>query len=153
MATSSVPAAIDWLVATASALPETEGVIVSDGFTPRRGDQFLLIGIEDEDTETEGVLGWAALRSRSPAETYDIPCLISCFAPASADAKTARDAAFTIFNALWSAVLADKTLGGALHGGTASVAGLRLMQTNDPEEAGSGRRASIYFTVRVEAWS
>lgn len=150
MATSSVPAAIDYLVSTFQALPEVAGWIIEDGFTNRRGNQFLLLGIADDDGETGGLHQWEAIGNNAQTESYDIPCMIYVFSGGTSS-KAVRDAAFVVFDAVCSAILADASFGGALKSGWGHVSAMRLAQTNAPEEAGGGRQVSLYFTVSCQS--
>lgn len=152
MATSSIPAAVDYLVATARALPGLTAEAVSDGFPVTGANPAFAVGIvpyDDGSTQNEVVHG--QLGAQMEREFYDIPCEIAAGGGGGEEAaKTARDAAFGVFNAFVTAIRQDRTLGGALHSGAALVTGVRMDQTATPEEAGRGRVCSIKFVVRCE---
>ncbi|MFG1776616.1 hypothetical protein ACGFIG_09325 [Micromonospora sp. NPDC049048] len=152
MATSSIPAAVDYLVTKARALPGLTRDAVSDGFPVTGADPAMAIGVipfDDGDTPNEVV--HAQLGAQMERETYEIPCEIAASAGGGEEAaKVARDKAFAIYNAFVTEVRRDRTLGGALHSGHALVTRMRMEQTATPEEAGKGRVCSIKFVVRCE---
>lgn len=153
MATSSIPAAIDWLVDEARAMPECAApVTVHDGFPTGTGPTAFAIGVrphEDGDTEDEVVEG--QLGAGMEWEQYEIPCIISAWIGGGEEStKPARDAAFTVFNAFVTRVRLDRTLGSALHSAYAIVTGIRVEQTFTPAQAGEGRTCSIAFNVRCK---
>lgn len=153
MAISSVPAAVDYLVAAARALPGMpETLQVSDGFPAGNGNPAFAIGVvpwDDGDTPNEVV--HAQLGAQMERETYEIPCEIAAGVGGGEEAaKTARDQAFAIFNAFVTQIRRDRTLGGALHSGAALVTRVRMDQTAEPGEAGTGRICSIKFVVRCD---
>lgn len=153
MATSSIPAAIDYLVAAARALPEFAApVTVHDGFPAGAGNPALAIGVvPHEDGDTPNDVVHAQLGALMEREFYDIPCEIAAWVGGGEEAtKTARDQAFTLFNAFTTKVRQDRTLGNALHSGAALVTGVRVDQTAEPTQAGEGRTCSIKFVVRCE---
>lgn len=150
MATSSIPAAIDYLVATITALPECAApIIVEDGWPTRSAPSGVGIGVIPSDGTTEDEVTHAQLGAQMEWEEYEIPCIVWAHIGGSS-AKTARDAAFVIFNAIVTKVRTNpdgRTLGGALHSGVAVVHSVRIVQTDDPEEAGDGRMCEIRFNV------
>lgn len=146
MATSAIPAAIDFLVTTSEGL-FADPVVVSDGWYPGRAKQLLMIGVTDQDPTTSLQATWAGLGASKQDEDFTIPCVIWCTG-GDADQKLVRDQAFVIYDALVTALLANKNLGGALNPpGIAQVSRGQLEQTQGAEQAGSGRAARIYFTV------
>jgi hypothetical protein len=153
VATSSIPAAIDYLVAQTRLLPECAApVTVHDGWPVGTGNSAVAIGVVphvDGSTPDEVVHG--QLGAQMEREYYDIPCVISTWVGGGEEAvKASRDQAFTIYNAIISKVRQDRTLGGALHSGWAIVTGMHMDQTVTPQEAGEGRTCSISFVVRCE---
>jgi hypothetical protein len=153
VATSSIPAAIDYLVTQVRALPECAApVTVHDGFPVDTGQTAVAIGVvphEEGDTENEVV--YAQLGANMEWEEYDVPCIITAWIGGSEEAtKQARDAAFTIFDAVVTKVRADRSLGGALHSAPALVTGIRVEQTFTPTQAGEGRTCAISFKVRCK---
>lgn len=153
MATSSIPAAIDYLVAQARLLPEcADPVTVHDGYPAGPGERYVAIGVvphEDGDTEDDVVHG--QLGAQMERETYVIPCeFVAWVGGAEEAAKTARDQAFAMFNAFVTRVRQDRTLGLALHSGAALVTGVRVEQTVMPQVAGLGRGCAIRCGVRCD---
>lgn len=150
MATSSIPAAIDYLVATIAALPECASpVIVEDGWPTRSAPKGVGVGVIPGDGTTDDEVTHAQLGAQMEWEAYEIPCIVWAHT-GSAVAKEARDAAFTIFNAIVSKIRENplgRTLGGALHSGAAMVHSVRVVQTDSPAEAGGGRMCEVRFSV------
>ncbi len=153
MATSSIPAAIDYLVSAARALPEFAApVTVHDGFPVGPGNPALAIGVvPNEDGDTPNEVVHAQLGALMEREFYDIPCEIAAWVGGGEEAaKAARDQAFVLFDAVTTKIRLDRTLGGALHSGAALATGVRMEQTAEPTQAGEGRTCSIRFVVRCE---
>ncbi|MFE7868845.1 hypothetical protein ACFUYE_00635 [Micromonospora humida] len=152
MVASSIPEAVDYLVAAARTLPGLAADAVSDGFPVGTANPAFAVGIipfDDGDTSNEVV--HAQLGAQMEREFYEVPCEIAAGGGGGEEAaKAARDAAFGIFNAFVTKIRQDRTLGGALHSGAALVTGIRMEQTATPEEAGQGRVCSIKFVVRCE---
>jgi len=157
VATSSIPAAIDYLYATVSALPEcAPPVVVCDGWPDQRADVGVVIGVTPEDPTTEDDVTHAQLGAQTQWEEYGIPCIIWARAVGGGrPMKTARDAAFTILDALDSHLRTPtgRTLGGALRSGTAIAANVRIQQTGSAEQAGEGRVCEIHFSVMCRSRS
>lgn len=150
---SSIPAAVDYLVAQVTALPECAlPVVVYDGWPLRDADVAVAIGVvpEGEDIDVEVV--HAQLGANLEYETPVVPCIVWARKVAGDPTKAtkqARDAAFAIYDAIVAKVRADRTLGGAVRSGAAIVTGLRMDQTSDAPEAGEGRTCELRFHV---AW-
>lgn len=153
MATSSIPAAIDYLVSTIRQLPEcAEPVIVEDGWPTRSAPKGVGIGVIPGDGTTDDEVAHAQLGAQMEWEVYEIPCIVWAHV-GSASAKDARDAAFVMFNAIVTKIRENptgRTLGGALHSGAAIVHNVRIVQTDTPAEAGEGRMCEIHFNVRCK---
>lgn len=147
MATSSIPAAIDYLVSTIRQLPEcAEPVIVEDGWPTRSAPKGVAIGVIPGDDTTDDEVAHAQLGAQMEWEQYEIPGIVWAHVGGS-DAKPARDQAFAIFNAIITKIRQDRTLGGALHSGAAVVHNVRIPQTGNATEAGDGRMCEIHFSV------
>lgn len=149
--TSSIPAAIDYLVTAITALPECAApCVVQDGWPTKRGNLGVAIGVVPGDGTTEDEVTEAQLGAQLEWEEYEIPCI--CWAYVGGDsAKAARDAAFVLFDAIVAAVRvnpAGRTLGGALNSGFAMVRAVRVSQTSNVQAAGEGRQCEISFSVR-----
>ncbi|MGA4726291.1 hypothetical protein ACPB67_02625 [Micromonospora taraxaci] len=150
MATSTIPAAVDFLFATAKTLPGlTSDVVVSDGWSDQRGATGIVVGITPEDPDTRGTKSHAELGARAQWEEYAIPCIIWAHRAGGEAMKQARDAAFALFNKFDTALRTPdgSTLGGVLRSGTALVSNPVMGQTGSAEEAGEGRTCQIYFEV------
>ena len=150
MATSAVPAAMDYLVATVTALPAAAApVVVSDGWSTQRGDTGIVLGIAPENPDTRVVKSWAELGARAQWEEFAIPNLIWARRVGADAMKQARDAAFALFDAIDTQLRTPTgaTLGGALKSSTALVTNPVVLPTSDAEEAGEGRICQIYFEV------
>lgn len=151
--TSSIPAAIDYLVATIGALPAFAApVTVEDGWPTKSSPSGCAIGVIPGDGTTDDEVTHAQLGADMEWEQYDIPCILWAHVGGS-NAKTARDAAFVLFDAFATAVRvnpAGRTLGGALHSGFASIHNVRVVQTDDAAAAGEGRRCEIRFSVNAK---
>lgn len=148
MATSAIPAAIDYLVATATALPECAAPVrVFDGWPDGRAETALTIGVTPEDGDTEDAVTHGNLGAQTQWEDFTVPCLIWAHRAGGGAMKAARDAAFAILNALDTHLRTHRDLGGALKSGTAIAANVVVRQTNDAEQAGEGRVCEISFDV------
>lgn len=153
MATSSIPAAIDYLVTAIRSLPEcAEPVIVEDGWPTRRAAKGVGVGVIPGDGVTDDEVAHAQLGAQMEFEQYTIPCLVWAHA-GGASAKTARDQAFVIFNAIATKIRENpvgRTLGGALNSGAAVIQNVRVEQTATAQEAGEGRVCEIRFNVQAK---
>jgi hypothetical protein len=150
MVESSIPAALEYLVAQVAALPQCRSpVTVSDG-PGARGNDGVVIGVTPDDEGTENDVVYAQLGAQMERETYVIPCEVWTKRSGANAQRDARRAAFVIYNAIVTKVRADRTLGGALHSGAALVTNVVLRQANSPVEVGEGRVCEIRFVVRCE---
>ncbi len=148
MATSAIPAAIDYLVATATALPECAAPVrVFDGWPDARADVALVIGVTPEDSATEDSVNHGNLGAQAQWEDFTVPCIIWCRRVGGGAMKQARDGAFVILNALDTHLRTHRDLGGALRSGTAIATNVVIRQTDTAEEAGDGRVCEIHFDV------
>lgn len=143
---SSVPAAVDWLVANIrSAVPA--GVVVSDGWPDQRSDDLITVGITPDGDET-GVSADYAQLSGLDEENVDVVSLVSVRRVGDDAQAAARAAAVGLLDTIRGVVKADRRLGGAVRPGLpARVSGWRLTQTDTAKEAGEGRTCRIVVTV------
>ena len=148
--TSAIPAAIDYLVATIAALPECAlPVVVEDGWPVRSAPTGVVIGVIPGDGTTDDEVTHAQLGADMEWEVFEIPAMVWAHVGGSS-AKTARDAAFAVFNAILTMIRvnpAGRTLGGALHSNFAFIHNVRVVQTDNAEDAGEGRMCEIRFSV------
>lgn len=147
---SSIPAAVDYLVAQVRSLPEAAApVAVSDGWPTQRGDGLVAIGITPEDDESGVTIAYAEL-SRQEYESVELPCIVAVRRTGTGAASAARVAAFGIYDAIRDLIEGDRRLGGAVRTGLpARIASYQMNQTSEPREAGDGRWCEIRFTI---AW-
>ncbi|MFG3702384.1 hypothetical protein ACGF5C_31555 [Micromonospora sp. NPDC047620] len=150
MATSAIPAAIDYLVETARALPEAaEPVRVFDGWPDARADTAMVIGVTPDDPSTEDGVTHGNLGAQTQWEDFTIPCIIWAHRAGGEAMGEARRAAFALLDALDTHLRTPtgRTLGGALKSGTAIATNVVIRQTGSAEEAGDGRACEISFDV------
>jgi hypothetical protein len=145
---SSIPAALDYLVAAVRDLPEAgPPVAVSDGWPVQRSDDEIVIGIDTDDGNSQVGADYAQL-SRMEEEEVAVPCVVAVRRGGSDAASAARTAAFGLLDAVRGLVASDRTLGGAVRQGLpARVAGWTMAQTSDAQQAGEGRVCQITFTL------
>jgi hypothetical protein len=155
MATSSIPAAIDYLVATVAALPAcADPVVVSDGWPTQRADVGVTIGITPDDDATNDEPFHAELGAQAQWELYTIPCIAWAYVGGTS-MKAARDAVFAVVDAIDTLLrtTTGRTLGGALHSGTAILTNVRIEQTGEAAEAGEGRACKVFFGIACKSRS
>lgn len=153
MATSVIPSVIDALLAAArTALPGTN-VFDGYGVTDDPGD-FLMIGVVDPDSGTDATAStsqqsWATVTGGARDEMGDVTCVALSW-NGNADAKAARDAAFSTCNALQ---LAIRPTGQA---GNLSVPGVLWLSYGETtqllqDQGENGAVAKVIFTVHFRA--
>lgn len=147
--TSQLPAAIDWLVAQATAIKaEVPTLVVSDGWPTEDANDMIVVGLSPAQTDTPGESEWAALGRRSVDKYWEIPLEVSAFRGGD-DQKLARDACFVLYDALLAKLAADYTLGGACHPRPAEISTPTYIPTTEATDAGTGRRAVVQFSIRI----
>lgn len=165
MANSSMPAVIDYLIATFKALPICNNpsvpVSVFDGFPgPNIPDNFIAVGGGSAPT-LAGPESWAAIGALSRDENYLVEIAIAAYVGGSSDTtgadhsnaqKAARDTAFSIYNAVDGALrgtLAKVTLSSKINI-AAEITDISVEQSdvNDPQVL-KGRRCTIVFYLHV----
>lgn len=147
--TSTVPAAIDGLVAAFGAIELTNGAVV-DG--PRVGSstlmEVLIVGWTGDDSP-EAVAGTSALASYTTSrqrEQYTVTCAASVLR-GSGQMSAARARAFELYGAAAGILAGDKTLGGVVM--SARPAEINLMQSQDTR----GAVATVVFAVDVDGFT
>lgn len=163
MATSALPAIIDYWVGWCRSAPQFAApVVVSDGWPVSGGDLGITIGITPRDEDTNGGNVHAELGAQSQWEEYDIPCLISSYVGGGEEAmKTARDRAFVLVDAIDTQLrtVAGRTCGGAVHSGSALIQAVTVRQVADFVDVGGelvpgqGRRCDIEFMIHFKSRS
>lgn len=146
---SSVPAALDWLVAQIGLLEEcAPPVVVQDGWPGARSDQLVVVGINPEEDDAESVGVYAELDSAREYESVEVPSIIAVRRAGATATSAARAAAFVIFDAVRDLIRQDRRLGGAITPGLpARVARWSISQTADVRQAGEGRVCEIRWTL------
>lgn len=146
MATSTIPATLDSLIAALRIRPGLANVVVHDG-TPisDEGTPYVAIGYaEGEMAESVSARQEpATLGNLRRSETYDIECQ-ACAWNGSTDMQSARDAAFAIFAEVEDALREDGTIGGNVIFADIGTYSVRQAQTT------SGALVVIDFTVAVK---
>jgi hypothetical protein len=156
MATSTIPAALDALLALCRAAPGLAGVVVFDG--PRITDNDLVnpdrlyIGASvDDDPAAEGDQDFAHLGARARDETYALACTAEAWS-GDTDMAARRTRAFAILAAVEQLLRPTDTNPRAytisetvLYAHIAG--GLRLVQ----RQTGNGAVASVTFHVTCRA--
>lgn len=115
MATSTIPAAIDGIIAGLKAYNALKGVTIIDG-QPLTDlpDDYVAIGFADDMSEAiSGNQEPAGLGAQRRQEMYTINCEVSAWT-GSTVMKTARDKAFSILASVENVVRHDGTLGKAV---------------------------------------
>lgn len=148
MTTSTIPAAIDGLLALCAAEATLAGVLIHDG-TPMSDEdaEYVAIGYSDVgDGNVESVSARqepATLGNLRRSETADINCQV-CAWSGDTDMKAVRDRAFELFGGVETAVRSDGTLGGAVIFADIGSYSIRQLQTT------TGALVLINFTVVIK---
>lgn len=151
MADPTFPAAIDFLVSgPASVLKAvTPTVVISDGIPVEKSDDEVAIGVTPGDSETRG---GQSLATFGPLidEEYEIPVGFSCWR-GGASQKAARDAVFALFNAWFTWLRSNNTLGGILTFPVELRNVVYIATTEQDADRGEGRRATVILSVRCHS--
>lgn len=144
--TSTIPGAIDWLVATLGNVSELANVEVRSAPVPAEEISTLAMlaihGTVENETE------WAAVGTRMVDETYTLAGTIDAIGPGKGDAaaKAARDAAFAVWGEVLQAVLDNPSMDNLL------LAAIPELTDFDQYVSLKGDRlATLKFGVRCEA--
>lgn len=144
MATSTIPAAIDGLIAVLSASSSLSGIKIFDGQptidTPK---DFVAVAFTDEGQAVSGRQEPAGLGNLRRSETYEITCMVSAW-NGSTVTKKVRDRAFALFAAVETAIRAGGTLNGSVTFADIAQIGVAQYQTEQ------GAVVDITFTVAVK---
>jgi len=146
MATSSIPAAIDGVLALLAASTALTGVQIIDGQpTIDVPLDFIAVGYAEEASDSiTGKQDPQTLGNLRRSEVYSISCEISSWTGATT-MKTVRDRAFLLMAGVESAIRADGTLNGSVifadFGGSIAVAQVQTVQ---------GAVVTIRFTIEVK---
>lgn len=156
---TSVAAATDYLLATIATAtgsitaPNGQPVLVVDGYPLTRAQCSVVVGLDaPPDLASTGPAGTRAwVGTGQPGRTqedYTIPVYIDVW-QGGTNMQAVRNLAVSIFDAIWAALKADLTLGGALSGELpAEVDEVRWIPTDSGDQAAQGRRMLCQFGVR-----
>lgn len=148
MATSTIPAAIDGLLALVQVQKDAATKLV-DGFPRFAITNVDLIAVGGKTAPVaDGRQETAALGNRRREETYDLRVTCSS-SRGGTDQKAVRDRAFALMAVVEGAVRADVTLGGAVR--VAQVAGSVTLFETDFETSKDGVFAEVSFDVACTA--
>ena len=145
MSTSTVPDAVDGLLALLTASTALRGVQIIDGQptqTPTK--DVVAVGYAEDGAAITTSQTPRGLGNQRRAETFDIACTISAWTGAMV-AKTVRDRAFAIFDACETAIVAGATLGGAVIYAGVTQTSVSQYQTDQ------GAVCDLVFTVSCES--
>lgn len=148
--TSTVPAAINGLVAVFKAADGLSGVTVLDGpaIASQAALKVLAVGWTSVmgEVAVEAQSAPDALGGRRSEEEYTVRCTVAVLS-GSTGVGAARESAYGIFGAACDAVGQDQRLGGAVM--RAYVGGHSLV----PEQTDRGMQINLTFEVNVEAFT
>lgn len=145
MATSTIPATLDSLIAALRARPGLVNAVVHDG-TPitDEGTDYIAIGWSDEDSSSVTARQESAtLGNLRRSETYDINCQ-ACAWDGGTDMKVARDTAFALFAEVEDALRTDGTITGNVIFADIGSYTVRQVQTT------GGALVAIDFSIAVK---
>lgn len=163
MATSVVPAVIDYLYNTFTASSTLGGaaapgtVVVYDGPVSSEATSplTLWVGLDDPDATAatkaaDSTSDWAGLGAQHRNESIVVYCCADAYTGLD-DARTARVLAYQITAAVETIIRADGTLGGTVTvPGNASVSVMGLLQKNTGGPSG-GALARVTFAITAKA--
>lgn len=146
MATSTIPAALDNLIAALKSDTFLNSVQIIDGqpTTDLPGD-YILVGFGDDmGSSVSGSQVPASLGNLRRQETFQINCEVSAW-QGSTVMKTARDRAFSILARVEDVVRSDATLGGSV-----SFADFGQMMDVTQIQTQQGAVVTINFNISVK---
>lgn len=147
---SSVPGALDALVAALRAAPGLADVMVFDGPVVTDSGQLeaVTVGVGDQEdpTAVEGQNARDGLAAAPDREQYTIRCAV-IVRTGTGDISPARRRAYQLLGEIGGVLAADQRLGGAVM--IAQLGSWTLSQ----EQAGTGAQATLSFNVDVDSFS
>lgn len=154
-ATSTIPAAIDYLMATFTAAATlgaaSPPVLVLDGpeFEDEAAELVLWVGVDNPDDDVPfgatGTQTWAGLGALAKNETFAIHCVIR--AANGETVASCRTAAFAVLAAVETIVRADANLGGTILVTLDGIQNVRLRQVARP----NGALAEVVFDIACKS--
>lgn len=143
---SSIPTALDALVAALRLAPDLSDVTIYDGPVGTNQEQDeLIIGDGPDAVAVDGDQSPEGLNSQ--VESYDIACRATVWRGDVAEAKPVRDRLFEIYAAVETTLRSDPTLAGAV------LSALPSAQTLSPRQENAGLLMDLVFTIRVSAFA
>jgi len=131
-------------------------VIIGDTRPTDSGDAYVIIGRENDETDSEisATAAYQVLGRQRISEAYELPGHILVLGDGP-DMKPTRDACLALHDGVTKLIWADPTLGGVLEDGRISlVSRFALGQPDSPSgpwaSAGGGVAASVSFALQVE---
>ncbi|MFI0718919.1 hypothetical protein [Streptomyces sp. NPDC021224] len=147
---STVPDALDALVAVFRSAPGLAGVTVFDGPVVTGSGQMeaVTVGVGDEEdpTAVEAQNAREGLAPSPDREQYTIRCAVLVL-NATGDMGAARRRAYQMLGEIGGVLAADQRLGGAVM--TARLGSSTLVQAQDE----TGAAATVTFSVEVDAFT
>lgn len=148
---SSVPAAVDYLVAAIGTLELPEGTLVSDGWPTARAESGIAVGITPDDDTVDLTVSYDGLNAATDEEQVELWLFLWARRVGDGMASRARRDVVAMADQVRELIRSDRRLGGAIVPGTpARVARWSLEQTSTPQQAGEGRTASVSMVL---TWS
>lgn len=148
---STIPDAVDALVAAFRAAPGLSGVKVFDGPVVTASGQMEAVtvgdvGDQEDPTAVEGQNTREGLAATRDREQYTIRCAVLVLNGAG-DASAARRRAYQLLGEIGEVLAADQRLGGAVM--IAQLGSSTLSQDQDE----TGATATVAFNVEVDAFT
>ena len=111
MATTTIPAAIDAIIALLRASSDLRGIEIIDGQpTTNTAKDFIAVAfVEDGGQVVSGYQQMVTMGNMLQDETFDVVCRVSAW-NGGTDMKKVRDRAFTLFAGVEKAIRASNTL-------------------------------------------
>jgi len=147
---SSIPAAIDALIAVFTTAIGADYVNDGPGATQTDGNAYVYVGCQDGDDKDAPSASsdqeWAWLGHTQRDETIEVYCDARAWTGDQDDQKTPRDAVFGLLAKVTDTISTDPSLGGAV----IYVSGIKSSTLRQFQNA-SGANAALAFTVTCRA--
>ena len=145
MTTSTIPTAIDGLIAIFAASADLYGVQIFDGQPTTNTDKdCIAVGYVEDGAAVDFTQTPRGLGNLRREEKFTIACTIISWR-GSTVAKTVRDRAFALFNACQTAVSTGGTLSSSVIFGEVTQGSVSQFQTDQ------GAECNVVFTVSAES--
>ncbi|MFD1656995.1 hypothetical protein ACFSL4_01775 [Streptomyces caeni] len=147
---STVPAAIDGLVAAFTTAEGLAGVVVLDGPEVREPSAMEVVSVgypgADDEFAVDGSVSADGMASSPDLERYSVQCAAAVL-DGSGNVRAARQRVYALVAACGEAIARDRTLGGAVL--QATIGSTSLRQTQDSR----GVTATVVFSVDCDAFT